>query len=74
MNLCHGRLNALQMSFCEQKETVLINRRNEATVHNLTGLGRDNVAVAFRPDRTKRGAAIWLAGYEALGLELAEVG
>ena len=71
MNLCHGYLNALQVSTRELEELVDIARRHGAAGAKLTGGGGGGSVVALCPDGTEIvAAAIRTAGYEALEFEV----
>ena len=71
MNLCHGYLNALQVSTRELEELIDIARRNGAAGAKLTGGGGGGSIVALCPDGTEAvAAAIRAAGYEALAFEI----
>jgi len=67
MNLCHGYLNALQLSMPELEELVHIARANGALGAKLTGGGGGGSIVALCPDEQKRVAnAMEAAGYRTL--------
>ena len=71
MNLCHGFLNALQISTRELEELVEISRRHGATGAKLTGSGGGGSIVALCPDGTDSVlAGIKNAGYDALAFEV----
>ena len=71
MNLCHGYLNALQVSTRELEELVDIARRHGAAGAKLTGGGGGGSMVALCPDGTAAAAqAMRKAGYEALTFEV----
>ena len=71
MNLCHGYLNALQVSTRELEELVDIARSNGAAGAKLTGGGGGGSIVALCPDGTDAVVdAIRAAGYEALPFEI----
>lgn len=65
MNLCHGLLNALQVSTREIEEIVEVARRHNAVGAKLTGGGGGGSIVALCPD----GAESVVAGVEAMGYE-----
>ncbi|MDE0422579.1 MAG: hydroxymethylglutaryl-CoA reductase, degradative [Gammaproteobacteria bacterium] len=71
MNLCHGFLNALQISTRELEELVEISRRHGAAGAKLTGGGGGGSIVAVCPDGTDSVlAGIKNAGYDALAFEV----
>ena len=71
MNLCHGFLNALQVSTRELEELVDIARRHGAVGAKLTGGGGGGSIVALCPDGTATVvAAIKAAGYDALAFDV----
>ena len=71
MNLCHGYLNALQVSTRELEELVDIARRNGASGAKLTGGGGGGAIVALCPDGVDAVvAAIKASGYDALAFEV----
>ena len=71
MNLCHGYLNALQVSTRELEELVDIARRNGAAGAKLTGGGGGGAIVALCPDGVEAVvAAIKASGYDALAFEV----
>ena len=71
MNLCHGYLNALQVSTWELEELVHIAKRHGAAGAKLTGGGGGGSIVALCPDGTADVvASIKDAGYEALAFEI----
>ena len=71
MNLCHGYLNALQVSTRQLEELVEIARASGAAGAKLTGGGCGGSMVALCPDGTDAVAkAMRDAGYEALALEI----
>ena len=73
MNVCHGYLNALQISTKELEELVEISRRSGAAGAKLTGGGGGGSVVALCPDGTGPvAAAIRAAGYEAIAFEVAK--
>ncbi len=69
MNLCHGYLNALQVSSPELEELVHIARNNGALGAKLTGGGGGGSMIALCPGTQDRvAAAMEAAGYQALRL------
>jgi hydroxymethylglutaryl-CoA reductase len=67
MNLCHGYLNALQLSTPELEELIHISRTNGALGAKLTGGGGGGSIVALCPDCQDQVAkAMESAGYKAL--------
>ena len=71
MNLCHGYLNALQVSTPEIEELIYIARRHGAVGAKLTGGGGGGSIVAICPNGTEDAEkAIRSAGYDALTFEL----
>ena len=71
MNLCHGYLNALQVSTRELEALVDIARTHGAAGAKLTGGGGGGSIVALCPDGTDPVTkAIRDAGYEALTFEI----
>jgi hydroxymethylglutaryl-CoA reductase len=67
MNLCHGYLNALQLSTPELEELIHIARANGALGAKLTGGGGGGSMVALCPDNQDQIAkAMEAAGYKAL--------
>ena len=67
MNLCHGFLNALQLSTPELEELAHIARTNGALGAKLTGGGGGGSIIALVPDEPQRVIdAIQAAGYQAL--------
>ena len=71
MNLCHGYLNALQLSTPELEEMVHLARTNGAAGAKLTGGGGGGSIIALCPaDREGVAAAIRRAGYEAFTFEV----
>ena len=71
MNLCHGYLNALQVSTGELEELIHIARRHGAAGAKLTGGGGGGSMVALCPDGTRDVAqAIEAAGYATLSFEI----
>ena len=72
MNLCHGFLNALQVSTKEVEELVEVARRHGAGGAKLTGGGGGGAIVALCPDGTDQVVSgIKAAGYEAFAFEVA---
>ena len=71
MNLCHGYLNALQLSTRELEDLVEIARRHGAVGAKLTGGGGGGSIVALCPNGTESVVAgITAAGYEAITFEV----
>ncbi len=71
MNLCHGFLNALQVSTKEVEELVEIARRHGAAGAKLTGGGGGGAIVALCPDGTDQVmSGIKSAGYEAFAFDV----
>ena len=71
MNLCHGFLNALQVSTKEIEELVEVARRHGAVGAKLTGGGGGGAIVALCPDGTDQVVSgIKSAGYEAFAFEV----
>ena len=71
MNICHGYLNALQVSTRELEELVHIARRHGAAGAKLTGGGGGGSVVALCPNGTEAVvAAIKGAGYDALSFSV----
>ncbi len=69
MNLCHGYLNALQLSTPELEELVHIARANGAVGAKLTGGGGGGSMVALCPDAQDKVAnAMQAAGYQTLSV------
>ncbi len=67
MNLCHGYLNALQLSTPELEELVHIARTNGALGAKLTGGGVGGSMIALCPDNKKAVQnAMQAAGYQTL--------
>lgn len=72
MNLCHGYLNALQLSTPELEELVHIARNNGALGAKLTGGGVGGSMVALCPDNGQIvQRAMQAAGYQTLQVTLA---
>ncbi len=71
MNLCHGYLNALQVSTPELEELIHIARANGAVGAKLTGGGGGGSMVALCPDSQKAvQKAMQAAGYSTLEVTL----
>ena len=71
MNLCHGYLNALQLSTPELEELVHIARRHGANGAKLTGGGGGGSMIALCPDATHSvQKAFEAAGYKAIPITL----
>jgi len=71
MNLCHGYLNALQLSTPELEEMIHVARQNGAVGAKLTGGGGGGSMIALCPDSTGPvKAAIEAAGYRTLNITL----
>jgi len=69
MNVCHGLLNALQVSTPELERMVDIARRNGAVGAKLTGAGGGGAVVALCPGSSQQVATAWRrAGYDVLDL------
>ncbi len=69
MNLCHGYLNALQLSTPELEELVHIARTNGALGAKLTGGGGGGSMIALCPDTQDQvAAAMEAAGYKTLSV------
>lgn len=69
MNLCHGYLNALQVSSPELEELIQIARDNGALGAKLTGGGGGGSIIALCPGEQGRvAAAMQAAGYKTLAL------
>jgi hydroxymethylglutaryl-CoA reductase len=67
MNVCHGLLNALQVSSFELEQMVQIARENGAAGAKLTGGGGGGSMIALCPDGGARVAsALREAGYQAM--------
>ncbi|MBH97913.1 MAG: hydroxymethylglutaryl-CoA reductase [Rhodospirillaceae bacterium] len=72
MNVCHGMLNALQVSTPELEHLVDIARENGAIGAKLTGGGGGGSIIALSNGDTKRlVSSIEEAGYQALSFDLA---
>jgi hydroxymethylglutaryl-CoA reductase len=71
MNLCHGYLNALQLSTPELEELVHIARRHGAIGAKLTGGGGGGSMIALCPDESSTvQQAFEAAGYKAIPITL----
>ena len=71
MNLCHGYLNALQLSTPELEELIHIARTNGALGAKLTGGGGGGSMVALCQDNQREvQRAMQAAGYETLEVTL----
>lgn len=71
MNVCHGQLNALQVSSFEIEEMVQVARDNGAVGAKLTGGGGGGSMIALCPEGTGRvAAALQKAGYQAMEASL----
>ena len=71
MNLCHGYLNALQLSTPELEEMIHVARQNGAVGAKLTGGGGGGSMIALCPDSSAPvKAAIDAAGYRTLAITL----
>ena len=71
MNLCHGYLNALQLSTPELEELIHIARRHGAIGAKLTGGGGGGSMIALCPDATHSvQKAFEAAGYKAIPITL----
>ena len=71
MNLCHGYLNALQLSTPELEELVHLARRHGAIGAKLTGGGGGGSMIALCPDATNAvQRAFEAAGYKAISITL----
>ena len=71
MNLCHGHLNALQVSTPELEQMVHIARTNGAVGAKLTGGGGGGSIVALAPHaRDRVSEALQAAGFETLSFEV----
>ena len=67
MNLCHGYLNALQLSTPELEELIHIARDNGALGAKLTGGGVGGSMIALCPDNKQTVQnAMRAAGYQTL--------
>ena len=71
MNLCHGYLNALQLSTPELEEMIHVARQNGAVGAKLTGGGGGGSMIALCPDSSAPvKTAIDAAGYRTLAITL----
>ena len=71
MNLCHGYLNALQVSTPELEEMIHVARANGAVGAKLTGGGGGGSIIALCPEASERvSVAIRAAGFETLSFEI----
>ena len=71
MNLCHGYLNALQLSTPELEEMIHVARQNGAVGAQLTGGGGGGSMIALCPDSSAPvKAAIEAAGFRTLAITL----
>ena len=71
MNLCHGYLNALQLSTPELEDLIHIAREHGAIGAKLTGGGGGGSMVALCPDSQKSvQQAMQTAGYKTLEVTL----
>ncbi|MDP7389991.1 MAG: hydroxymethylglutaryl-CoA reductase, partial [Pseudomonadales bacterium] len=71
MNLCHGYLNALQLSTPKLEDLIHIARSNGAIGAKLTGGGGGGSMVALCPDSSERVRnAMQAAGYKTLSVTL----
>jgi len=71
MNLCHGYLNALQLSTPELEEMIHVARQNGAVGAKLTGGGGGGSMIALCPDSSAPvKAAIEAAGFRTLTITL----
>ena len=71
MNLCHGYLNALQLSTPELEEMIHVARQNGAVGAKLTGGGGGGSMIALCPDSSAPvKAAIEAAGFRTLAITL----
>jgi hydroxymethylglutaryl-CoA reductase len=72
MNLCHGYLNALQLSTPELEELVHVARSHGALGAKLTGGGGGGSMIALCPDAQDQvAAAMERAGYQSLKVTVA---
>ena len=71
MNLCHGYLNALQLSTPELEEMIHVARQNGAVGAKLTGGGGGGSMIALCPESSAPvKAAIEAAGFRTLAITL----
>ncbi len=71
MNLCHGYLNALQLSTPELEELIHIARANGALGAKLTGGGGGGSMIALCPDNADRVVnAMEAAGFKTLNVTI----
>src|SRR5690606_611916 len=70
MNICHGMLNALQVSTPELEQLVDIARENGALGAKLTGGGGGGSIIAIGGDTARIADAIRAVGYQALVVSL----
>lgn len=71
MNICHGLLNAMQLSTPQLEELVHIARESGAVGAKLTGAGGGGSVVALCPDGTQTTVeAMSAAGYQAVAFEV----
>ncbi len=71
MNVCHGLLNAIQVSSWEVEELVQIARENGALGAKLTGAGGGGSIIALCPDNASDVVkAIEEAGYQAMEVSI----
>ena len=71
MNLCHGSLNALQLSTPELEAMVHIAREHGAVGAKLTGGGGGGSIIALCPDSAENVvAALTTGGFKALKFEI----
>jgi hydroxymethylglutaryl-CoA reductase len=71
MNICHGLLNALQVSSWEVEELVQISREHGAIGAKLTGGGGGGSIIALCPENSaKVAAALRDAGYQAMEVQI----
>ena len=70
MNVCHGLLNALQVSTPDIEQLVALARNNGAVGAKLTGAGGGGAVVALCPDAVDQvTAAVRQAGYRTLDMK-----
>ncbi len=71
MNVCHGLLNALQVSTYEIERLVEVAREHGALGAKLTGAGGGGAVIALAPDEPGRVANAWRnAGHRAIVVPL----